>query len=55
MMLQMTREALRVNLVDHHRLSAAAERKDEMEDGACCNVELACGLLVWPVRVRTCK
>jgi hypothetical protein len=55
MMLQMTREALRVNPVDHHRLSAAAERKDEMEDGACCNVEFACGLLVWPVRVRTCK
>lgn len=33
-------------LVNHH-LSAAAEREDEMEDGACCNVELACGLVVW--------
>lgn len=43
----MTREALRVELVDHHHLSAAAEREDEMEDGACCNVELACGLVIW--------
>jgi hypothetical protein len=61
LMLQMTREALRVELVyrrrrrHHHHLSAAAEREDEMEDGACCNVELACGLVVWPVRVCTCK
>jgi hypothetical protein len=52
LMLQMTREALRVELVDNHHLSAAAEREDEMEDGACCNVELACGLVVWPVRVH---
>ena len=43
--------ALRVELVGdhHHHLSAAAEGEDEMEDGACCNVELACGLVVWPV------
>lgn len=34
----------------HHHLSAAAEGEDEMEDSACCNVELACGLVVWPVR-----
>jgi hypothetical protein len=52
LMLQMTREALRVELVDNHHLSAAAEREDEMEDGACCNVELACSLVVWPVRVH---
>ena len=54
-MLQMPREVLRVELVDHHHLSAAAEREDEMEDGACCNVEFPCGLFVWPVRVCTCK
>jgi hypothetical protein len=47
----MSREALRVELVDHHHLSAAAECEDEMEDGACCNVEVACGLVVWPVRM----
>jgi hypothetical protein len=53
LMLQLNREVLRVELVyHHHHLSAAAEREDEMEDGACCNVELACGLFVWPVRVH---
>jgi len=31
----MAREALRVKLEDYHHLSAAAEREDEMEDGAC--------------------
>ena len=52
----MTREALRVELVDHQHLSAAAECEDEMEDGACCNVKLACGLVVWPIACeRTCK
>jgi hypothetical protein len=46
-----------VELMDHHHrhLSAAAEREDEMEDCACCNVKLACGLVIRPVRVRTCK
>jgi hypothetical protein len=29
--------------------TAAAEGKDEVEDGASCDVEFACGLLVWPV------
>lgn len=45
----MTREALRLELVNHHHLSATAEREDEMEDGACCNVEILCSLVVWPV------
>jgi hypothetical protein len=43
---------LRVELVDHRHLSAAAEREDEMEDGACCDIEIACGLVVWPVCVN---
>jgi len=40
-----------VELVYRHHLSAAAEREDEVKDGACCDVELACGLLVWPIHV----
>jgi len=31
------------------RSTAAAEGKDEVEDGASCDVEFACGLFVWPV------
>jgi len=41
-----------VGLVDHRHLSATAEREDEMEDSACCDIEVACGLVVWPVRVH---
>lgn len=29
--------------------TTAAEGKDEVEDGTSCDVEFACGLLVWPV------
>ena len=30
-------------------LSTTAEGKDQVENGASCDVEFACGFVVWPV------
>jgi hypothetical protein len=30
----------------------AAEGEDEMQDGTCRDVEIACALVVWPIRAK---
>jgi hypothetical protein len=35
--------------------SSAAEGEDEMQDGAGCDVVLACGFLIWPGRVEAVR